>query len=93
MAYMDTSTDGDYYKFSAAAGKTVAVSLTQLPADYDLYLADSGRNLVAMSRYGGAASEYIFFTAPAAGTYYVWVVGYNKAYDPVSPYRLMVQLF
>jgi hypothetical protein len=93
LAYIDTVNDIDYYKLTVpAAGRQIAVSLTQLPADYDLYLADPTRALVAWSRYGGLANEYIFNSAPAAGTYYLWVVGYNKAYDPVQSYRLLAQV-
>jgi len=93
MGYIDSAGDVDYFKINVgAAGKVVAVSLTLLPADYDLYLADSGRNVVAMSRYGGAANEFIFYTAPAAGTYYIYVAGFNHAYNPSATYRLMAQV-
>ncbi len=93
LAYIDTVADIDYYKLTVpAAGRQIAVSLTQLPADYDLYLTDAARALVAWSRYGGLANEYIFYTAPSAGTYYLWVVGYNKAYDPAQSYRLLAQV-
>jgi|GEM_PF-1915175 len=92
-AYLDNISDTDYYKFTVpAAGRMIMASLTMLPADYDLYLADPSRNVVAWSRYGGTASEYLFFTAPSAGTYYLIVVGYNHAYDPTNSYRLAVQL-
>jgi bacillolysin len=89
---MDSAADSDYYRVSVPAGGKIAVSLTQLPADYDLYLADPGRNIVAVSRYGGTANEYVFYTAPAAGAHYVYVVGFNHAYVPLTPYRLMVQV-
>jgi hypothetical protein len=92
-AYMDSINDIDYFKFTvSAAGKTVVASLTQLPADYDLYLANPGRNFVTWSRYGGTANEYIFFRAAEAGTYYLMVAGYNHAYDPANSYRLTLQI-
>jgi hypothetical protein len=92
FAYMDSAVDADYYKLSVQAGGRLALSLTQLPADYDLYLADPTRNVVAMSRYGGTANEYLFYTAPSAGTYYIYVVGFNHAYEPAVPYRLIIQV-
>ena len=90
---MDSITDIDYFKITVpAVGKTIVASLTQLSADYDLYVANPGRNYVTWSRYGGTANEYIFYKAPEAGTYYLMVAGYNHAYDPANPYRLTVQI-
>ncbi len=93
FGYMDSAGDVDFYRFTvAAAGRQIAVSLTQLPADYDLYLADPARLIVATSRYGGAANEYVYWTALTPGTYYVYVVGFNHAYEPLLPYRVMIQV-
>lgn len=93
LGYIDSASDVDYYRLTVpAGGKQIAVSLTLLPADYDLYLADSGCNVVAMSRYGGTANEFIFYTAPAAGTYYIYVAGFNHAYNPSATYRLLAQV-
>lgn len=90
--FIDYVDDVDFYKFNVSQGQLIAAALLQLPADYDLYLADASRTAVAWSRYGGAANEYLFYTAPSSGVYYLWVVGYNHAYDPTGSYRLVLQL-
>ncbi|GFZ34248.1 peptidase M4 [Clostridium zeae] len=87
-SYISTSTDKDYYKLSATAGKAISVSLTNLPKDYDLYLYNSSGTLVAKSVNGSTTSESISYTPSAAGTYYVLVFGYNSAYSTATKYNL-----
>lgn len=86
-SYIYSSTDVDYYKFTISTTKSINISLTTLPKDYDLYLYNSAGTLVARSENGSTTSESITYTA-AAGTYYVRVVGYNSAYSTTSKYTL-----
>ena len=85
------SGDIDNYKFVITTGGTITVSLTTLPADYDLKLLNSAGTQVGISQAGGTTSESISYTA-AAGTYYAQVYGYNGANSATSCYTLRVAL-
>jgi hypothetical protein len=85
------SADIDHYKFVITTGGSITVSLSTLPADYDLKLLNSAGTQVAISQNGSTTSETISYTA-AAGTYYAQVYGYNGANSASSCYTLKVQL-
>jgi hypothetical protein len=84
------SGDVDYYKFVITTGGTITLTLTTLPADYDLRLYRNG-TVVASSSNGSTTSETINYTA-SANTYYARVVGYNGANNATNCYTLKVQL-
>lgn len=83
--------DIDNYKFVITTGGTITITLTTLPADYDLKLLNSAGTQVAISQNGSTTSETISYTA-AAGTYYAQVYGYNGANNASTCYTLKVQL-
>ncbi len=86
------SADNDYYKFVITTGGTATITLTTLPADYDLVLYSSnGTTQLAISQNGSTTSETISRTY-TAGTYYARVFGYNNANNATSCYTLKVQL-
>lgn len=72
---------------------SVHIELTELPADYDLYLADANAQLIAQSVTGGLAPEVIDTVLANAGTYHLYVVcDPSVANDPDVPYRLSLTL-
>ena len=82
--------DNDYYKFITAGG-TITLSLTTLPADYQLALLDNGGTILQSSTSNGTANETISTTAPA-GTYYARVYPKNNgAFNAGNCYTLKVQ--
>ena len=84
--------DNDYYKFVITTGGTATITLTTLPADYDLRLYSSnGTTQLAISQNSGTASETITRTY-TAGTYYARVYGFNGANSATNCYTLKVQL-
>ncbi len=84
--------DNDYYRFVITTGGTATVTLTTLPADYDLRIYRSnGTSQVASSSNGGTTSETITRTY-TAGTYYARVFGYQNANNATNCYTLKVQL-
>jgi hypothetical protein len=86
------SGDNDYYRFNITTGGTATITLTTLPADYDIRLYSSdGTTQLAISQNGGTTSETISRTY-TAGTYYVRVYGYNNANNATSCYTLRVAL-
>lgn len=87
---INTSTDVDYYKFTIATAGTITITLSTLPADYDLKLYKSnGTTQAGVSQNTGTTSETINYTA-AIGTYYVRVYGYSGANNATSCYTLRV---
>ncbi len=85
------SGDVDNYKFTITTRGTITVTLTTLPADYDLKLLNSSGTQVAISQKGSTNSESISYTA-APGTYYAQAYGYNNANNSSSCYTLKVAL-
>jgi bacillolysin len=85
------SGDNDYYKFVITTGGTATITLTTLPADYDLTVVNSAGTQLASSANGSTTSETITRTY-TAGTYYARVFGYNNANNASTCYTLKVQL-
>ncbi len=87
---VNVSGDIDYYKFVITTGGTATITLTTLPADYDLVLYSSnGTTQLAISENGSTTSETISRTY-TAGTYIIKVFGYNTANNATSCYTLKV---
>ncbi|MFL0270024.1 M4 family metallopeptidase [Candidatus Clostridium radicumherbarum] len=87
-SYIFSSSDIDYYKVSPTSAGSITVNLTNLPADYDLYLVNSSGTVLAQSINGGTTSESLTYSNSAAGTYYIKVIGYNGAYSTTQAYNL-----
>jgi len=84
--------DNDYYKFVITTGGTATVTLSTLPADYDLRIYKSnGNSQVAASSNAGTANEVITRTY-TAGTYYARVFGFNNANNATNCYTLRIDL-
>ena len=83
--------DNDYYKFVITTGGTITLSLSTLPADYQLALLNSGGTTLQSSINSGTADETLNRTV-AAGTYYARVYPKNNsAFNAASCYTLRVQ--
>jgi hypothetical protein len=83
--------DNDYYKFIITTGGTITISLSTLPADYQLALLNSSGSTLQSSVNGGTASESIARTV-TAGTYYARLYPKNNAaYNASNCYTLRVQ--
>lgn len=79
-AKIATTTDVDWFKFTNTTTlKNIKVTLTTLPADYDLYLYNSAGTLLYSSENGTTTSEAITYNNAPVATYYIKVVGYNGA--------------
>ena len=86
---INISGDLDYYKFVITTGGTITITLSTLPADYNLFLFNSAGSQLASSKKTGINSESIPVTV-AAGTYYAQVVGNKTASNATSCYTLKV---
>lgn len=87
---ISTSTDNDYYKFVITTGGTATLTLTTLPANYNLRLYNSAGTQLASSANSGTTSETISRTY-TAGTYYARVLPQRSAFNATSCYTLRLQ--
>lgn len=85
------SSDNDYYRFNITTAGTITVTLTTLPADYDLRLYRNNTQ-VAISQNSGTTSETINYNATTTGAYYARITGFNGANNATLCYTLKVQL-
>ncbi|MEI7470999.1 MAG: T9SS type A sorting domain-containing protein [Chitinophagaceae bacterium] len=89
---INTTTDNDFYKFVITTAGTATITLTTLPADFDLRLYRSnGTTQLAVSQNAGTTSETIT-RSYTTGTYYVKVNGFSGANNTTICYTLKVQL-
>lgn len=86
---INTATDKDYYKFTLANAGNITITLTNLPADYDLNLLNSSNVVLKKSKLRGTASETITYSAPA-GTLYIKINGFSGANNTSLCYTLNV---
>lgn len=92
-ALIGTSTDLDYFKFNnTSSQKKIRITLTNLPADYDIRLYKSNGTQVGISQNGGTNNETIIYNNGNAGTYYIKVYGYAGAYNANLCYTLKAEI-
>src|SRR6476646_2411265 len=71
---MGADGDIDAYRIEVpVAGTRLRLELTDLPLDYELYLADGGDDVIGQSEREGPVSEAIELTLQTAGNYYAYV--------------------
>ncbi|MES2649925.1 MAG: T9SS type A sorting domain-containing protein [Bacteroidota bacterium] len=91
LGTIGSNTDVDYYKFTISTAGTATITLTTLPANYDLTLYSSnGTSQLALSKNNGTNNETISGTL-SAGTYYLKVSGKTGAFNATTCYTLNVQ--
>jgi len=93
-AGISSATDVDWFKITMPnnANTTLQATLSNLPADYDLYVYNKNLGLVAWSTNAGTMNETLIYSSRARNaTYYIEVVGKNGAYSAIGCYNLLVQ--
>ena len=86
---ISSPTDSDFYKFTITTKGKGTISLTNLPADYDMYIYNNAQKLVASSKKRGTTSESLTGNLPA-GTFYAKIVGFNGAFNSTTCYTFEV---
>lgn len=85
--------DVDIFTFGVSDGDNVYLSLTNLPADYDLALySDNKADWVGTSDNSHTANEEIRWTADRNDVLYIVIYGYNGA-TSTRPYSLTLKRF
>jgi hypothetical protein len=88
-ATIASATDIDWFRFTTTSPNTkVKVTLTALPADYDVVLYNSSLTQLGISQNAGTADETIIRNNKKAATYYIKVYGYNGANSTSQCYTL-----
>jgi hypothetical protein len=92
-ARISSATDKDYLKFvNTTAARNVRVTLSNLPADFDLKLYRSS-TLVGTSQNSGTTNESLIYNnTQAATTYTAYVYGYNGAFNATSCYTIRAEI-
>jgi hypothetical protein len=77
---INLSGDLDYYVFTTtAAAPNIMIDLGSLNADFDISLYNSNQTLLTSSTRSSNSRDVIFYNTTTAGTYYIYVRGYNNA--------------
>ena len=88
---ISTSNDVDYYTFSTSGNqKNLLVTLTNLPANYNLTLYDNNGKQLQTSTNSGTTAESVAYNSKKPGTYVVLVSGVGGAYSATNCYTLNV---
>jgi hypothetical protein len=82
--------DRDWFYFQVPTGRQFQVALTNLFADYDLKMYDSGLRLLRASENLGTTNEGFSFTAEGQTVFLLQVYGYNGAFNATQCYQLKV---
>jgi hypothetical protein len=90
---IESETDIDYFTFTTTTQQPkFKVSLTNVPADYDLKVYNNNGILVLSSQNGRIQPENcISNNTSQPGQFFIKVNGYNGKYDPVNCYRLLLE--
>ena len=93
LAQIANATDLDWYRFAnTAAQPNIRVDLSNLPADYDLYLYQD-KFVRAFSQNSGTTPEFVTYNnGSISSTYYAYVYGYNGAFNNTTCYTLRISL-
>ena len=82
--------DNDHYKFTITTGGTIIVTLTTLPANYNLALLNSSGTQIAISQNNGTQNETININVPA-GDYFAKAFPKGNVSNATSCYTLRVE--
>ena len=88
---LSPSGDNDYYRFVISTGGSITMTLTTLPANYELRLLNGSGTTLQTSKKSGTSNETITRTV-TPGTYYARVYPSGGANNATNCYTLRVQL-
>lgn len=88
---ISTSSDVDFFSFNNGGGNSnMQITLTTLPANYNLLLYNPSGSKVGASKKGGTNDESITYNTNVTGTYKVKVFGASGAHSNTQCYTLHV---
>lgn len=87
--------DVDWFKVTTPNNSiaSLEVILSNLPADYDLYVYDRRLKLVGYSNSSGTSNEVVVINSPGRKTpFYIKILGKNGAFNISQCYNLLIQV-
>ncbi|WP_290794342.1 sialate O-acetylesterase [Flavihumibacter sp. UBA7668] len=91
---IESNTDEDWFNIRIWSFRYFRVRLTNLPADYDMYLYSTTGELIRSVTNSGTGEEAIIYNDGLAdASYRLRVVGKNGANDPTRCYSLLLEAF
>jgi hypothetical protein len=92
IALIPTYWDKDWFHFQPTTqAKNIRITLTDLPADYNLKLYSGDGTLLGSSTNTGTTGETIIYNSNKVRIYYLIIYGFEGAYDPIECYTLHVE--
>lgn len=93
-SFINTATDIDFYKYTAASSGIDRFNLT-VPAgiNFDAYIYDANMNLVALTGKGAGLAESALYEVTAGAIYYIKIVGVGGAFSTSSTYSFNVNKY
>jgi subtilisin family serine protease len=88
QGYICPAGDIDWFRFTLSAPASFTVTLSNLPADYDIQLYNANNQLLRESDNWSTMNERIIMTNVSPGTYFLRISGYDGAFSMLSPYTL-----
>jgi chitodextrinase len=94
FAKIGSAGDKDYFSFNNSASQMkIKITLSSLPADYDLKLYGPNDKEVKHSDHGGTADEVLVYNSKKVGTFKVYVhAHHNNVFNASDCYNLNVLL-
>jgi len=91
LSQISSSNDNDWFSFANSAGASnLKVTLTTLPADYDIKLYNPSGTNVKTSNNSGTGDETMIYNTSTVGTYKVKIYPFNGANSNTLCYTLHV---
>jgi hypothetical protein len=92
-ALINPTGEYDWFTFSnTSAQRNIRITLTNLPANYDVRLYGTNGNYVAISQNSGLTSETINYNTNTVGTWRIRVNGFNGAFNASQCYTLRAEI-
>lgn len=89
--YLQTANDADYYALNVPSAQVYIIArLSNLPADFDLFLEDANGTRLAGAAQRGLNNESIILRVAQAGRYYLMVTGFDHAWSATQAYYLSI---
>lgn len=87
---INVSSDKDYFSFNnTVAQPNIKVTLTNLPADYDLDLLNTSGTKILSSKYSGTTNEIITYNTNVVGTYKVKIYSHSTGFSASQCYTFL----
>lgn len=84
--------EADYFRFAISEPRAIHARLTELPANYDLYLVLPSYQILTFSGNGGTADEEFIYSNLPAGEYAIRVSAWPGEFvDPTQCYTLFIE--